>query len=151
MPYSNKLKRHKYLGSFFNSQRHAINYLASLCICKNDKSCLSNSNSLTFLVILDSGGRTRNPNRTSCPRRVTAVTLGLFPRLMHIRSLSKTSGSGPMTWDNFPEITATHKPLRHHLRTWLSNKSPKTKDLKQVVNLTPVFCWFSFFSSLCFW
>ena len=94
-----------------------------------------------FLVILDSGGHTRNPNRTSCPRRVTAVTLGLFPRLMHIRSLSKTSGIGPMTWDNFPEITATHKPLRHHLRTWPSNKSPKTKDLKQVVNLTPVFFW----------
>lgn len=88
-----------------------------------------------FAVIPDSEGHILTLTRTSCPRTVTPVTLGSYPRLMHIRSLNKTFGIGHMTWRSFPEIIATHKrlPPRHRL-TWPLNRSPKIRGLKQAVN-----------------
>lgn len=88
-----------------------------------------------FAVIPDSEGHILTLTRTSCPRTVTPVTLGSYPRLMHIRSLNKTFGIGHMTWRSFPEIIATHRrlPPRHRL-TWPLNRSPKIRGLKQAVN-----------------
>lgn len=88
-----------------------------------------------FAVIPDSEGHILTLTRTSCPRTVTPVTLGSYPRLMHIRSLNKTFGIGHMTWRSFPEIIATHRRLlpRHRLTLPL-NRSPKIRGLKQAVN-----------------
>lgn len=88
-----------------------------------------------FAVIPDSEGHILTLTRTSCPRTVTPVTLGSYPRLMHIRSLNKTFGIGHMTWRSFPEIIATHRRLPPlHRLTWPLNRSPKIRGLKQAVN-----------------
>lgn len=85
-------------------------------------------------VTPDSGGPIQIPNRISCLQKVTPVTLGLFPRLMHIPSSNKISESDRTTWVNFLETTVTNRRLQPRPLTWPLNRNPRIRGLNLVVS-----------------